>query len=95
MAKAFTKTQTVATLADLVGITRKQSAQYLDELAQLAYTQAGNSFKLPGLGKLELADRKAHVGRNLATGEAVKIEGRRVVKFRVTKAARVAILRGK
>ncbi|NGO40577.1 HU family DNA-binding protein [Limisphaera ngatamarikiensis] len=95
MAKALTKSQIAATLAEKVGITKKQAALFLDELAQLAYKQAKNSFTLPGLGKLVLVHRKARKGRNPATGEIINIPAKRVVKFRVSKAAKDAILGAK
>jgi DNA-binding protein HU-beta len=92
MAKALSKSQVAATLAEKVQITKKQSAQYLDELAALAYKNAKNTFTLPGVGKLVLVNRKARVGRNPATGEQINIPAKRVVKFRVAKAAKDAIL---
>ena len=92
MAKALSKSQIAATLAENVGITKKQSVQFLDELAALAYKQAKNSFTVPGLGKLVLVNRKARQGRNPATGETIQIPAKRVVKFRVAKAAKDAIL---
>jgi DNA-binding protein HU-beta len=92
MAKALSKSQVAATLADKVGITKKQSVQYLDELAQLAYKNAKNTFTLPGVGKLVLVNRKARIGRNPATGAQIQIPAKRVVKFRVAKAAKDAIL---
>jgi len=92
MAKALSKSQIAATLAESVGITKKQSVQFLDELAALAYKQAKNSFTVPGLGKLVLVNRKARQGRNPATGETIQIPAKRVVKFRVAKAAKDAIL---
>jgi len=95
MAKALTKSQVAATLAEKVGVTKKQSVQFLDELAALAYKNAKNSFTIPGLGKLVLVNRKARMGRNPATGEAIKIKAKRVVKFRVAKAAKDAILGAK
>ena len=95
MAKALSKSQVAATLAEKVGITKKQSVQYLDELAQVAYKNAKNTFTLPGVGKLVLVNRKARMGRNPATGEEIKIPAKKVVKFRVAKAAKDAILGGK
>jgi len=92
MAKALSKSQTAAALAEKVEITKKQAVQFLDELAALAYKQAKNSFTLPGLGKLVLVNRKARLGRNPATGETIQIPAKRVVKFRVSKAAKDAIL---
>lgn len=95
MAKALTKSQTTAALAEKVGITKKQSAQFIEELAALAYKNAKNSFVIPGLGKLVLVNRKARTGRNPATGETIQIKAKKVVKFRVAKAAKDAILGAK
>jgi len=92
MAKALTKSQVTAALAEATGITKKQSGQFLDELAALAYKNAKNTFTIPGLGKLVLVNRKARMGRNPATGETIKIAAKRVVKFRVAKACKDAIL---
>ena len=95
MAKALTKSQVTAALAEKGGITKTQSAQYIDELAALAYKHAKNSFTVPGLGKLVLVNRKARMGRNPATGETIQIKAKKVVKFRVAKAANDAILGSK
>ena len=92
MAKAMTKSQVADHLAGKAGITKKAAAQILEELASLAYKEAKNVFTLPGLGKLKLANRKARMGRNPQTGEPIKIPAKRVVKFRVAKAAKDAIL---
>jgi DNA-binding protein HU-beta len=94
MAK-LTKSQTAATLAEKVGISKKQASLFLEELANLAYKEAKNTFTLPGLGKLVLVNRAARIGRNPATGEQIQIPAKRVVKFRVAKAAKEAILGSK
>jgi len=91
-AKPLTKSQIATEIADQTGVTKKQTVEILDMLAQLAYKQAKNSFTLPGLGKLVLVHRKARMGRNPATGEQIKIAAKKVVKFRVAKAAKDAIL---
>ena len=91
MAK-LTKSATAKMLAEKVGISRKQAMIFMEELATLAYKEAKNSFTLPGLGKLVLVNRKARMGRNPATGEAIKIPAKKVVKFRVAKACKDAIL---
>jgi DNA-binding protein HU-beta len=87
MAKAFTKSQTAATLADLVGVKRRKSVQCLDELAQLAYSNANNTFTLPSIDNRVLVGRKDHAGRNPTTGDKVTVKARRVVKLRLAKAA--------
>ncbi|MCS6772092.1 MAG: HU family DNA-binding protein [Kiritimatiellae bacterium] len=92
---ALTKSQTAAKLAETVGITKKQALAFFEALAHLAYKEAKNSFVIPGIGKLVLVHRKARMGRNPATGEAIKIPAKKVVKFRVAKAAKDAILGSK
>jgi DNA-binding protein HU-beta len=92
MAKALSKSQIAASIAETNGLTKKQATEILTSIADLAYKNAKNSFTLPGLGKLVLVNRKARMGRNPATGETIKIAAKRVVKFRVAKAAKDAIL---
>ena len=91
MAK-MTKSQMLGRLAEKTGVSKKAAGQFVDELVKLAYKEAKNSFTIPGLGKLVLVDRKARIGRNPATGEQIQIPAKRVVKFRVAKAAKDAIL---
>jgi DNA-binding protein HU-beta len=90
--KALTKGQIVTSVAEATEITKKQAAEVIAALVGLAYKNAKNSFTLPGLGKLVLVNRKARMGRNPATGETIKIKAKRVVKFRVAKACKDAIL---
>jgi len=91
----MTKSQIAEHMAEKSGLTKKNAALFLEELANLAYKQAKNTFTFPGVGKLVLVNRKARMGRNPATGEAIKIPAKRVVKFRVAKAAKDAILGAK
>ena len=95
MAKALTKSQIAASIAEKSGVTKKQATEILDHIAQLAYKNAKNTFTLPGLGKLKLKNRAARIGRNPATGEQIQIPAKRVVKFQVAKAAKDAILGAK
>ncbi|MFA5072872.1 MAG: HU family DNA-binding protein [Nitrospirota bacterium] len=92
MAKAMTKSQIADTIAKKADIKKKVAVQILEDIAALAYKEAKNAFTLPGLGKLVLVQRKARMGRNPQTGEAIKIPAKKVVKFRVAKAAKEAIL---
>ena len=93
MSKALSKSQVAAELAEKNGLTKKQAVEILEQLAQMAYRNAKNTFTLPGIGKLVLVNRKARIGRNPATGEQIQIPAKRVVKFRVAKAAKDAILK--
>lgn len=92
MGKALTKSQVIDQVSKKVDLAKKQVVNVLENLVALAYREAKNTFTLPGLGKLVLVNRKARMGRNPQTGEAIKIPAKRVVKFRVAKAAKDAIL---
>jgi len=92
MAKALTKSQIATALSEKAEISKKQAVVVLESLAELAYKNAKNSFTFPGIGKLVLVNRKARIGRNPATGAEIKIPAKKVVKFRVAKAAKDSIL---
>ena len=91
---ALTKSQIASSLAESLGISKADASRYLDTFAQLACFEAKNngSFTVPGLGKLVLVDRKARQGRNPQTGEVIQIPAKKVVKFRVSKAAKDSVL---
>ena len=93
MAK-MTKSQLLATLAEATELSKKDVANFFDELATLAYKEVKGcgEFVLPGFGKLVKAHRKARKGRNPATGEEIQIAAKTVVKFRLAKAAKDAVL---
>jgi DNA-binding protein HU-beta len=95
MAKPLIKSQIGAAIADKTGVIKKTALEILEFLAELACKNAKNDFTLPGIGKLVLVNRKARMGRNPATGEQIKIPAKKVVKFRVAKAAKDAILGAK
>ena len=90
----MTKSQIVANLAEKVGIPKKTAAAVLVELVTVATKEAKSSgqFVVPGLGKAVKANRKARMGRNPQTGEAIKIPAKTVVKFRLAKAFKEAVV---
>jgi DNA-binding protein HU-beta len=88
----MTKSQTYSHLAEQTGLSKKQIGEVFDATLDLATKQAKNGFVLPGFGKLVLADRKARMGRNPQTGEAIKIPAKRVCKFRLAKSLKDAVL---
>lgn len=92
MAKAMTKSQVLTHLAEKASVSKKTAGDFFDAFNELAYKEAKNTFTIPGIGRLVLMNRKARMGRNPQTGEAIKIAAKRVVKFRVAKAAKDAIL---
>jgi DNA-binding protein HU-beta len=93
MAKGMTKTQLVRTMAEKLELTNKQTATFLELLSETAVkeTKKNGEFTIPGIGKLVKAERKARIGRNPQTGEAIKIKAKTVVKFRIAKVAKDAI----
>ena len=93
MAKGLTKSALVRLLAEKSEMSNKQTAAFLELLADTAIkeTKKSGEFTIPGLGKLVRAERKARMGRNPQTGEAIKIKAKTVVKFRVAKAAKDVI----
>jgi len=92
MAKAATKSQIIAQIAEDAGVSKVQAKEALDSLISQAYKGAKDGFTVPGLGKLVKVDRAARMGRNPATGETIKIAAKTVLKFRIAKAAKDAIL---
>ena len=95
--KPMTKSQIVSHFAEKFELTRKIASGVIEEVAALAVseTKKTGSFTLPGIGKLVLVKRKARMGRNPATGEAIKIPAKTVVRMRVAKVAKEAIVPGR
>lgn len=93
MAK-MTKSQLYAVLAEETGKSKKEVGEFLDTLTTMAYKEVKNNgeFAVPGIGKLVKVHRAARMGRNPATGEQIQIPAKTVVKFRVAKAAKDAVL---
>jgi DNA-binding protein HU-beta len=93
MATNMTKAQLVRLLAEKIEINNKQAAGLLENLAEVAVAQTKKNgvFVLPGLGRLKKVQRKARMGRNPQTGEAIKIKAKTTAKFYLAKAAKDAI----
>ncbi|HEY1207799.1 MAG TPA: HU family DNA-binding protein [Terracidiphilus sp.] len=93
MAAGLTKTALTRLLAEKLELTNKQVTAFMETLADTAIKETKKSgiFVIPGIGRLVKAERKARIGRNPQTGEAIKIKAKTVVKFRVAKAAKDAI----
>ncbi len=90
--KALTKAKIIECLATETELPKKDVANVLATLTDLAYAQAVVGFTIPGVGKLVVNNRKARKGRNPATGETINIPAKKVLKFRVAKAAKDAIV---
>ncbi|MFQ5736053.1 MAG: HU family DNA-binding protein [Thermodesulfobacteriota bacterium] len=92
MSKSMTKSQVEDHIAKKVGVPKKTVREILQEMAALSYDEAKNSFTIPGIGKLVLVNRAARTGRNPRTGEAIEIPAKQVVKFRIAKACKDAVM---
>jgi DNA-binding protein HU-beta len=92
--KRMTQTAILRELAESTGVNNRVAKQLVDSLAELAVreTKKNGMFVVPGLGRLVRVERKARMGRNPATGEAIKIPAKKVVKFRVAKAVKDSIV---
>ena len=91
----MTKSQILNHIAETAEVSKKTATAMLEALVGLAYKEAKKGFTLPGLGKIVLVNRKARTGRNPMTGAAIKIPAKKVVKFRIAKAAKDTILGAK
>ncbi|MFH1743717.1 MAG: HU family DNA-binding protein [bacterium] len=94
-AKPMTKTELIARLAEKVGTEKKVVTQVLQELGNVGHKEAKRGFTVPGFGKLVVVKRKARMGRNPQTGEQIKIPAKTVLKFRIAKACKDAVLPAK
>lgn len=92
--KPLTKSQIVSHFAEKFVLKKKLAAEILEEVAAfaIAETKKIGSFVIPGIGKLVISNRKARMGFNPATGEQIKIPAKRVVKMRLAKACKDAII---
>ena len=90
----MTKGQLLNALAEATGMSKKEVGNFLDQMTSLAYKEVKSSgeFVIPGIGKLVKVNRAARSGRNPATGATIQIPAKTVVKFRVAKAAKDAVL---
>jgi DNA-binding protein HU-beta len=92
--KPLTKSQVASHFAEKFDISKKTAVAFVEEVAALAISETKKSgvFTLPGIGKLVLSRRKARKGFNPATGEQIDIPAKTVVKMRIAKACKEAIV---
>lgn len=89
---ALTKSEVIDAIAEKTSVTKQTAEAMLESLAQLAYANAKDEFTVPGIGKLVIVDRKARTARNPKTGEEIQIPAGKALKFKISKAAKDAIL---
>ena len=83
-----------AELADAHDMPKKQAemvlADFVDRMG--GYLKKGKKIRISGLGILQVRHRAARMGRNPATGEAIKIKASKKVAFRVAKDLKERVL---
>jgi DNA-binding protein HU-beta len=94
MAERVTQTQLVRAMAEGCELSNRVAREFLENLATTAIKEVKKHgvFVIPGLGRLVRVERKARVGRNPATGATINIPAKKVVRFRVTKSVKDAIM---
>ena len=92
-AETMSLRQLAMALADKHEIPKKQATLILDDLVALITKQLkkGVRIRLTGLGILQVRKRAARMGRNPATGEAIKIKASKKVAFRAAKELKESI----
>jgi DNA-binding protein HU-beta len=82
-----------AALADSHDIAKKQAEAVLGDLVTLTtrHLKRGDKIRLTGLGILQVRKRAARMGRNPATGGAIKIKASKKVAFRPAKELKEAV----
>ncbi len=90
----MTKSELLQLIAAETDTDKRTAAFFLDAITAIAYksTKKDGEFIFPGIGKLTKQKRKTRMGRNPKTGASIKIPAKTVVKFRVSKTAKDAIL---
>ena len=90
----MTQSAIIRELAETAEISNKVAKGLLEHFAAMAVRETNKNgvFVIPGIGRLVRSERKARMGRNPATGEAIKIPAKKVVKFRIAKSVKDAIV---
>jgi DNA-binding protein HU-beta len=93
-AKPMTKAAMIDALAKDTGFTKVTIEEVYGAILALTAkeTKKVGAFTLPGLGKFAVVQRKARMGRNPATKEAMKIPAKKAVKFTVSKLVKDKVL---
>lgn len=93
-AKRMGKMELFAHFAEKFDLKRTVARDFFDELLSLSERELKRSgeFVVPGMCKLVVQKRQAREGRNPATGEPIKIPAKVVVKARIAKQLKDAVL---
>src|SRR5262245_1367799 len=93
-ARRMGKSELFSHFAERFEVKRTQARDFFDEMTTVSETELDRSGELvrPGMGKVFVQKRKARLGRKPATGEAIRIPAKSVVKARIAKQRKDAVL---
>jgi DNA-binding protein HU-beta len=93
-ARRMGKSELFNHFAEHFDLKRTQAREFFDELQKLSESELKRSgeFVIPGMVKLVVQNRKARTGRNPATGAAIQIPAKTVVKARIAKQLKDSVL---
>ncbi len=89
----MSRTEIIAAMAEKSGMKKTEVKAFMENLFDMAVKEVkkNGEFVLGTFGKMVKVHRKERMGRNPATGAAIKIPAKTVVKFRLAKAAKDAV----
>lgn len=89
----MTKADLVESIHIRANISKKDSADILEELFSVMKDslESGENVKIAGFGNFEVNQKMARKGRNPQTGEAITIEARRVLTFKISSVLKQSI----
>ena len=88
------KSQLAQKIADKMGVTKKQGAEFVDAFVEIVtgVMRSGDKVNITGFGIFKVADRKAREGRNPRTGETIHIKASKKPRFTPGKLLKEAIM---
>jgi DNA-binding protein HU-beta len=91
--KPVTLKHIAAAMAEKHAISKKSCTEMLEDfVANLGkHLKKGDKIRIAGLGIFQVRKRPARMGRNPATGEAIKIKASKKVAFRASKDLKEAV----
>jgi integration host factor subunit alpha len=91
--EALTKAGLTDDLVSHLGLSKRESQEIVDAFFKLMQDRLaeGEDVKLQGFGNFSVRQRPARPGRNVRTGDAVRIEARRAVTFQASRLLKEAV----
>ncbi len=93
----MTKAELVEKIYERVGFSKRESAEIVDAVFDIMKEtlEEGEKIKISGFGNFQTRDKRARIGRNPHTREAITISSRRVVTFKASQILKKTVNLGK